>query len=208
MDIHNELDLVSDGWGDIPGFGGSAATRHRQRKKPTLIQNLNNTGVVKVVGDMVYNPTLHRWEGNEDALLEFERASPSRPALITNVGGYKMSQSVGGMIFDPVRMCWLGNNEDADVFADFPDDMSVTSDGVAGPTSELTEFQLSKSLREAICIAESSHKLFMGNWYPKAILDSRTMIRDTSKTHLYEIRSQTKGDQRRRAWNSGFGMKY
>ncbi|KAI8587477.1 hypothetical protein BDZ88DRAFT_239131 [Geranomyces variabilis] len=143
---------------------------------------------------MVYNPTLQKWEGNEDALLEFDRASPSRPALITNVGGYKLPQSVGGMVFDPVRMCWLGNDEDGDVFADFPDDMSVVSDAPFGPTlQQPTEFQLSKSLREAICIAESSHKLFMGTWYPKAIFDSRTMIRDTSKTHLYDIRSHAKG---------------
>ncbi|KAJ3160563.1 hypothetical protein HDU88_007917 [Geranomyces variabilis] len=174
--------------------GGTSNHKKRQRKKPTLIKNLNNADLVKYVGEMVYNPTLQKWEGNEDALLEFDRASPSRPALITNVGGYKLPQSVGGMVFDPVRMCWLGNDEDGDVFADFPDDMSVVSDAPFGPTlQQPTEFQLSKSLREAICIAESSHKLFMGTWYPKAIFDSRTMIRDTSKTHLYDIRSHAKG---------------
>lgn len=77
---------------------------------------------------MTYNPTLQKWEGNEDVLLEFDRASPSRPALITNKGGYKMPQVVGGMVFDPTRMCWVGNEEEADVFADFPDDMSVITD--------------------------------------------------------------------------------
>ncbi|KAJ3018422.1 hypothetical protein HKX48_002923 [Thoreauomyces humboldtii] len=173
----------------------------RQRKKPTLIQNLNNTNLVKVVGDMVYNPALQKWEGNQSALLEFERAAAPtpRPALIANVGGYKTLHAVGGMVFDPVQMRWLGNEDEADVFQDFPDDMSVTTESVYGGTGvEMTEFQLPKSRREAVCIAESAHKLFMGKWYPKAILDSRTMIRDTSKTHLYEIRSQTNAGERRR----------
>ncbi|KAJ3153416.1 hypothetical protein HDU86_005246 [Geranomyces michiganensis] len=174
--------------------GGTGTHKKRQRKKPTLIKNLNNSDLVKYVGEMVYNPTLQKWEGNEDALLDFDRASPSRPALITNVGGYKLPQSVGGMVFDPVRMCWLGNDEDGNIFADFPDDISVISSAPSGPAlQQPTEFQLSKALREAICIAESSHKLFMGTWYPKAIFDGRTMIRDTSKTHLYDIRSHAKG---------------
>ncbi|KAJ3020771.1 hypothetical protein HKX48_000222 [Thoreauomyces humboldtii] len=181
--------------------GSSGTQKKRQRKKPTLIQNLNNTNLVKVVGDMVYNPALQKWEGNQSALLEFERAAAPtpRPALIANVGGYKTPHAVGGMVFDPVQMRWLGNDDEADVFQDFPDDISVTTESVYGVTgAEMTEFQLPKSLREAVCIAESAHKLFMGKWYPKAILDSRTMIRDTSKTHLYEIRSQTNAGERRR----------
>ncbi|KND01362.1 uncharacterized protein SPPG_03175 [Spizellomyces punctatus DAOM BR117] len=171
--------------------------KRRPRKKPTLIRNLNNSNAVKVVGDMVYNPALQKWEGNEDVLAEFDKALPSRPALITNKGGYKMPQVVGNMVFDPIKMCWVGNDEEADVFADISDDMSVVTEmGSGGFVPEQTEFNLSKSFKEAMCIAESSHKLFMGKWYPKAVLDSRTMMRDTSKTHLYEIRSHTNGDRR------------
>ena len=66
---------------------------------------------------MTYNPDLQKWEGNEEALLDFDRATPVRPALITNKGGSKMPHTVGQMVFDPVKMCWIGNEEDVDVFA-------------------------------------------------------------------------------------------
>ena len=29
----------------------------------------------------------------------------------------------------------------------------------------------------------------MGRWYPRAVTDSRSVMRDTSKAHLYEVRS-------------------
>ncbi|KAI8818785.1 uncharacterized protein EV422DRAFT_164939 [Fimicolochytrium jonesii] len=177
------------------------AHRKRPKKKPMLIRNLNNSDTVKVVGNMVYNPLLQKWEGNESALLDFDRtaATPTRPALITNVGGYKMPQTVGGMVFDPVTMRWLGNEEEADVFGDLADDVASVHDNGLGTTSDRSEFALPASLRESLCIAEASHKLFMAKWYPRAVLDSqRTMMRDTSKTHLYEIRSHAKPDRERR----------
>ena len=67
---------------------------------------------------MTYNPALQKWEGNESALLDFDKpfVNPVRPALITNIGGSKIPQVVGGMVFDPDKMCWIGNDEDVDVF--------------------------------------------------------------------------------------------
>ena len=83
---------------------------------------------------MHYNPTLYRWEGNENALAPFDAPLPppahtsplgsqarlqpagsnkadmagQRPALITNITTASPSvQVVGGMVFDPQRMCWL-----------------------------------------------------------------------------------------------------
>ncbi|KAJ3278016.1 hypothetical protein HK104_002737, partial [Borealophlyctis nickersoniae] len=53
------------------------------------------------------------------------------------------------------------------------------------------DFDLPKLTKQRIYISESSHKLFMGKWYPRAVTDSRTVIGDTSKGHLYEIRAIT-----------------
>ncbi|KAJ1550475.1 hypothetical protein HK096_006758, partial [Nowakowskiella sp. JEL0078] len=52
----------------------------RPKAKPTLIRNLNNSDVIKVVGDMIYNPLLQKWEGNEEILLAFDQSQPS-PSL-------------------------------------------------------------------------------------------------------------------------------
>jgi len=97
---------------------------------------------------MHYNPTLYRWEGNENALAPFDVPSTPispkpAPALITNVGAMQGVQVVGGMVFDPQRMCWLkmassqsgkggvavAPEEEEDVFAGLDDleDRSVSN---------------------------------------------------------------------------------
>lgn len=66
---------------------------------------------------MTYNPRTHKWDGNEEALRDFDSIAPRdvftppRPALISNItsGSIRGVQVVGGMIFDPQRMCWLTN---------------------------------------------------------------------------------------------------
>lgn len=92
-------------------------------QKPRLIkpmgEGVNNAKTLK---GMQWNPTLFRWEGNENALAPFDApipppqspkalsgnsASKVAPALIANVGATKGVQVVGGMVFDPQRMCWL-----------------------------------------------------------------------------------------------------
>ncbi|KAG7099071.1 hypothetical protein E1B28_000946 [Marasmius oreades] len=107
------------------------------RKKPTLIRNLGGAGGPKVVGEMKWNPQSLRWEGNEQALREFDAVVTStRPALITHLTGSSIgspvgsfasgARIVGNMIFDPQRMCWISTlppeEDEPDVFANLADD--------------------------------------------------------------------------------------
>ncbi|TBU34596.1 hypothetical protein BD311DRAFT_649513 [Dichomitus squalens] len=127
------------------------------RRKPTLIRNLGGAGAAKgmrivrlrrsaryshlhhavVVGEMKWNPTTLRWEGNDSALKEFDAATVStRPALITHLTGSSIgspvgsfasgARVVGNMIFDPSRMCWIStlppDEDEPDVFAELADD--------------------------------------------------------------------------------------
>lgn len=92
--------------------------------------------ILVVVGEMRWNPQTLRWEGNDQALRDFDSAS-ARPALITHFTGSSVAGSPGGnnapaarvvgnMVFDPVRMCWLSTlppeEEEPDVFASLADD--------------------------------------------------------------------------------------
>ncbi|KAL8910342.1 MAG: hypothetical protein Q9171_004340 [Xanthocarpia ochracea] len=90
-------------------------------QKPQLIKQIGDAGSnPKTLKGMSWNPTLFRWEGNENALAPFDAPVPPpqspkangpggkpAPALIANVGATKGVQVVGGMVFDPQRMCWL-----------------------------------------------------------------------------------------------------
>lgn len=90
-------------------------------QKPKLIKPIGDGhNHIKTLKGMQWNPTLFRWEGNENALAPFDvpvtPQSPTlasggkakaAPALIANVGATKGVQVVGGMVFDPQRMCWL-----------------------------------------------------------------------------------------------------
>ncbi|WEW56325.1 hypothetical protein PRK78_001768 [Emydomyces testavorans] len=88
--------------------------RHRDSlSRPQLIKPMGS-GVhePKSVKGMKYNPTLYRWEGNENATAAFDAPLPSSLsksslALISNIGGISGAQVVGSMVFDPQRMCWL-----------------------------------------------------------------------------------------------------
>lgn len=88
------------------------------------------------VGEMRWNPQTLRWEGNDQALREFDAAmAPARPALITQLTGSSVgspvgsfasgARRVGNMIFDPGRMCWISTlspeDEEPDVFAELAD---------------------------------------------------------------------------------------
>ncbi|KAJ1569115.1 hypothetical protein HK405_009653, partial [Cladochytrium tenue] len=175
---------------DIPA-STKVAVQQRVKKMPTLIRNMNRSDEFKVVGNMRYDPVNHRWDGNEEEALEFESrtsrpAKPrAKPALITNKGmSNKVALAIGTMIFDPVKMCWIGN-EDDNVFADFSDDEAMNS----AEKPCFFELTVSSQLMRSFHISETAHKLFLGNWYPKAVSESRYMIRDTSKIHLYDIRS-------------------
>ncbi|EMD42013.1 hypothetical protein CERSUDRAFT_79615 [Gelatoporia subvermispora B] len=126
---------------------GDAPTKKRKapaqasgptRRKPTLIRNLGGASAPKVVGDMKWNPTTLRWEGNDQVLRDFDAAvgTSTRPALITHLTGSSIgspvgsfaagARVVGNMIFDPSRMCWISTlspeEDEPDVFADLADD--------------------------------------------------------------------------------------
>ncbi|KAF9270086.1 hypothetical protein L218DRAFT_12023 [Marasmius fiardii PR-910] len=113
------------------------ASPSQGKKKPTLIRNLGGAGGPKVVGEMKWNPQTLRWEGNEQALREFDAVVTStRPALITHLTGSSIgspvgsfasgARIVGNMIFDPQRMCWISTlppeEDEPDVFANLADD--------------------------------------------------------------------------------------
>ncbi|RPA81208.1 hypothetical protein BJ508DRAFT_376554 [Ascobolus immersus RN42] len=106
---------------------------------------------------MTYNPRTFRWEGNEQAVRDFETPQPpptppttaARPALISNVSSTKNVQVVGGMVFDPSRMCWLKVTEDSegeserDPFEgldDLEDSTSRISGGTHGDLGNFGEF--------------------------------------------------------------------
>ncbi len=87
---------------------------------------------------MKWNPQTLRWEGNEQALRDFDAAvgTSTRPALITHltcssigspVGSFASgARIVGNMVFDPTRMCWMSTlppeHDEPDVFANLADD--------------------------------------------------------------------------------------
>ncbi|OCH96206.1 hypothetical protein OBBRIDRAFT_369390 [Obba rivulosa] len=107
-------------------------------RKPTLIRNLGGASAPKVVGEMKWNPSTLRWEGNDHVLRDFDAAvgTSTRPALITHLTGSSIgspvgsfaagARIVGNMIFDPSRMCWISTlspeEDEPDVFADLADD--------------------------------------------------------------------------------------
>ena len=102
------------------------ASRKRPKaapQKPRLIKPIGDVHAnPKEDRGMTWNPTLFRWEGNENALAPFDvpstspnttsrspgtSATKAAPALIANVGANKGVQMNGNMVFDPQRMCWL-----------------------------------------------------------------------------------------------------
>lgn len=135
----------------------SQLSSSQTRRKPTLIRNLGGAGAPKgssnplppqpvylnilgllVVGEMKWNPQTLRWEGNDQALRDFDAAvgTSIRPALITHLTGTSIgapcgsfaagARKVGNMMFDPQRMCWISTlppeEDEPDVFADLADD--------------------------------------------------------------------------------------
>ncbi|KAI8808359.1 hypothetical protein BJ742DRAFT_756965 [Cladochytrium replicatum] len=181
----------------------SARSKKRQKQKPTLIKKMNHKDTAKTMSGMVYNPVLHKWEGNEDILKDFDRIAPNgpkfgtqsrrsfsqnRPALISSLGSGSIPRVLGSMEFDPVKMCWKGNEEEKDVFADIDDDAKSISSCVDNGLGSKNEFTLSASEKEALYISESSHKLLIGKWYPKVVANGHRVAHSISRMHLYDIR--------------------
>lgn len=145
----------------------SSSSTTATRRKPTLIRHLGGAGAPKIVGEMRWNPQTLRWEGNDQALRDFDSAS-TRPALITHLTGSSMgsphgsfgssARVVGNMVFDPVRMCWMSTlapeDEEPDVFADLADDEEDGDWESKGGTIRASQ----QALREACGHIESSRK--------------------------------------------------
>ncbi|GAA5892432.1 hypothetical protein JCM6882_005615 [Rhodosporidiobolus microsporus] len=83
--------------GEKEGKKGKALPK--KRREPHLIRHLGGAGAgVKVQNGMTYNPLLHRWEGNESILSEFDTAlaTSTRPALISPFSSTLGSPARGG----------------------------------------------------------------------------------------------------------------
>lgn len=119
-----------------------AHSRSQVRKRPGstlgLVRYLNDQSMPPHVGGpkpspMHYNPSEHRWEGNDIDLYKFEsiRALPAaRPKLIPHRSQVAHDDAadakvVGNMRYDPIAMRWVKVNpyddDDEDVFDDLPD---------------------------------------------------------------------------------------
>ncbi|KIY70963.1 hypothetical protein CYLTODRAFT_451207 [Cylindrobasidium torrendii FP15055 ss-10] len=140
-----------------------ATSPNSKPKAPFLITQPGTSGprVPKVVGGMKWNPSSLRWEGNDDALKEFDAVVTStRPALITQHTGSSESplmanaRRVGNMIFDPSRMCWISalppEEEEPDVFADMADDEDDSWHAKKGGTIRATAVPLPASAQSSI----------------------------------------------------------
>ncbi|CAG8593804.1 21956_t:CDS:10, partial [Gigaspora rosea] len=199
--------------------GSTSSKKKNRQKKPHLIRNLNSEKGTKVVGEMVYNPILQRWDGNESALKDFD-SSPQRPALISNMNpqstNTKSLHMVGRMIFDPVKMSWFhssakdnnnsigellgmnngGNDELWDatslVFSDGDHNEIVYS--AEGRRRLGSEFDVSKGFLAALVASERQHKKEMNRWYPaiRSISNEQRFglkDRNYQRGFLYEIRN-------------------
>ena len=121
-----------------------------QKVRVGLTYNSHRFILYLVVGDMKWNPSTLRWEGNDQVLRDFDAAvgTSTRPALITHITGSSLgspvgtfasgARKVGNMIFDPARMCWISTlppeQEEPDVFADLADDEDEESWEAKGGT--------------------------------------------------------------------------
>ena len=112
-----------------PNYNSLRKKKKDVQLKPHLIKPMGEDfNRPKSEKGMHYNPSLFRWEGNENELAPFdvpdfhprglspssaERGSQGSPngkanvALISNIGNVSGVQVVGGMVFDPAQMRWL-----------------------------------------------------------------------------------------------------
>ncbi|KAH9847401.1 hypothetical protein C2E23DRAFT_907192 [Lenzites betulinus] len=133
-----ERDYGKSSYAEVSAKRKKLASPGQTRRKPTLIRHLGGPGVAKVEGEMKWNPHTLRWEGNDQALRDFDAATgtSTRPALITHLTGSSIGSPVGSfasnarvvgtMVFDPQGLRWVStlppDEEEPDVFADLADD--------------------------------------------------------------------------------------
>lgn len=103
----------------------SKTARLTKEGKIKLIRSLGKPMVRKVMpahiyGEIVYDPQLKKWCGNEEDLARFETLNYSKPQLITKK--QSMPQMIGNMVYDDKKLRWVsvtGNYEDDPFGEDF-----------------------------------------------------------------------------------------
>ncbi|CAG8614468.1 4919_t:CDS:2, partial [Gigaspora margarita] len=182
-------------------------------KKPHLIRNLNSEKGTKVVGEMVYNPILQRWDGNESALKDFD--SSQRPALISNMNpqstNTKSLHMVGRMIFDPIKMCWFhssakdNNNsmssEEEELLALFDSEEEIDLENTES-AKNTDGFDESSKFK---CHTSSGELLGMNNSRNDELWDATSLV--FSDGDHNEIVYSAEGRRRRRIIATGNGNK-
>ncbi|GAV27827.1 hypothetical protein PMKS-001295 [Pichia membranifaciens] len=123
----------------------SKTARLTKEGKIKLIRSLGKPMVRKVMpahiyGEIVYDPQLKKWCGNEEDLARFEMLNYSKPQLITKK--QSMPQIIGNMFYDDKKLRWVsvtGNYEDDPFGEDFDTIMNM------GEEPERAKPSLSKS---------------------------------------------------------------
>ncbi|KAJ3337989.1 hypothetical protein HDU93_000252 [Gonapodya sp. JEL0774] len=184
---------------------GKKSGQNKLAKKPTLIAQMGKStnkimAMHSASTSMIWNPTLSKWDGNEDDLRDFDVPSPTRPALISNLGlpGATSATTgtaggsvvVGKMTFDPIKMRWVGNERDVDdVFGEWDEDDggSTRGDVVAGPSKH--DFDVGTGIRDHLARAEDAHRSFMSRWYLKGATESVKggAQRSIPRNYMYDI---------------------
>ncbi|CAG8522536.1 3723_t:CDS:2 [Diversispora eburnea] len=156
-----------------------------KRVKPQLIRNLNSEKGPKVVGEMVYNPILQRWDGNESILKDFYSSTTPNISQPT-----KSLQSVGNMVFDPIKLRWFNPVSTEEEILTLSDSESETTKPFG------SEFEVSKGFLAALMASERQHRKDINHWYPaiRSISNEQRFGLDNNskKGFLYEIRKSVR----------------
>lgn len=124
----------------------STTSRLTKEGKIKLIRSLGRPKIKKVIpahlyGEIVYDPQLKKWCGNEEDLVRFESINNyAKPQLITRKES--MPQVVGNMIYDPKKLRWVSVTgkyeddpfgDDFDTIADINANLPRSQSGILKP---------------------------------------------------------------------------
>lgn len=122
---------------------GSQTAKLTKEGKIRLIRSLGKPKVRKVMpahlyGEIIYDPQLKKWCGNEEDLVRFDSINHPKPQLI-NQSNNKIPQVVGSMVYDDKKLRWVsvtGVYEDDPFDDDF--DATIHRKEQNDPTYSLT----------------------------------------------------------------------
>lgn len=158
--------------------GDSQTARLTKEGKIKLIRSLGKPKVRKVVpghiyGEIVYDPDLKKWCGNEEDLVRFDTINHSKPQLIKKKES--LPHVVGNMVYDDKKLRWVsitGAYED-DPFDDEDDDTVIKNDGkvdgwkanVAPPRSGINRGVSGKLVPSESTMSLADHLKKKDNYY-------------------------------------------